>query len=91
VGEWHPILAAVEDQPGVWRMVAQYGRCYGIVCLVKRGKEVGYRATTWAERAEEIELVGYFRTLRAATWAVHYRYIRSHSPTGFAPDPWNSG
>jgi hypothetical protein len=73
---WHPILAAVELEPGHWQMIAQYGAVYGEVQIVKRGSEVGYRATT------PNELVGYFRTLRAACAAVHARFVRSHG----APD-----
>lgn len=88
MADWHPIMNAVEERPGVWRMIAQYDRCYGIITLVKRGSEVGYRATTWAEKAEQIELVGYYRSLRAAVAAVHAHDLRAHSPQGFAPHPW---
>ena len=75
-GEWHPILTAVEVQPAVWEMTAQYGEVYGVVKLVKRGSEVGYRADMGDE------LVGYFKTLRAAAEAVHKRWLRSHGQVG---------
>jgi hypothetical protein len=70
---WHPILAAVEVEPGHWRMIAQYDAEYGDVRLVKRGPDVGYRVDDSGG-----ELVGYYRTLRAACEAVHLRYVRTH-------------
>ena len=91
MADWHPIMNLVEDSPGVFRLVAQYDRCYGIIRMVKRGTEVGYRATTCAETAERIELVGYYRKLKSAAMAVHQRDLRSGAPQGFAPDPWNTG
>lgn len=81
VSQWHPLLAAVEPEPGVWVMVAQYGEQYGVIRMVRRGSEVGYRADLGAEG--ERGLVGYFRTLRAACVAVHRRWIAAHGP-----DPW---
>ena len=68
---WHPVVALVEDAPGFWRMVAQYDRTYGTIRLVRRGGELGYRAESIEKAASESELVGYFRTLRAAAEAVH--------------------
>lgn len=71
---WEPVLAAVETEPGHWRMVAQYDRIYGDIRIVRRGDEVGYRATDGTG-----ELVGYFRTLRASARAVHEDYLAGHS------------
>ncbi len=75
MADWHPIMAAVEVEPAVWVMFAQYQRPYGVIRLVKRGNEIGYRADTWAEQLERREVVGYFRTLRAAAMAIHQRYL----------------
>lgn len=74
---WHPILAAVEDEPGSWRMIAQYGQCYGVIRMLEIAGERGYRAVTWAERSEDRELIGYYRSLRAACAATHERFVRS--------------
>lgn len=81
---WHPILAAVEDAPGEWMMMAQYGKCYAVVRYLRIGGEWGYRAVTWAERPDERALIGYYRTLRAACWAAHRRFLASHGQNGAA-------
>lgn len=77
---WHPILAAREVEPGLWYMVAQYERCYGIIRMLVIGGESGYRAVTWEADPEQRRLVGYFRSLRAATEAAHGFYVRNHVP-----------
>ncbi|MCU1508733.1 MAG: hypothetical protein JWQ12_998 [Glaciihabitans sp.] len=78
---WHPILAAVEIEPGFWRMLSD-DTVYGEVRMVRRGPEVGYRAT-----AGSGELVGYFRTLRSAAMAVHRRFLRAHGAGEFQGYP----
>lgn len=75
LADWHPIIAAAEVQPGIWVMFAQYETPYGVIRMVKRGTEIGYRADTWAEKQELRELVGYYRTLKAAAMASHQRYL----------------
>jgi hypothetical protein len=65
---WHPILAAVESEPGQWVMIDPLGIRYGDVQLIRRGPGVGYRG-----RDAALELVGYYRTPKAATRAVHMR------------------
>lgn len=79
---WHPILSAEEQSPGEWWMTAQYDRHYAIVRLIRVGGELGYRATTWAERSEDRELIGYFRTLRAATFWAHRHWLRTLARPG---------
>ena len=71
MGDWHPILAAVEYEPGHWRMVAQYDELYGEVAFVRRGDELGYRGDD-----ANGQLVGYYRTLSAACMAVHRVWLR---------------
>ena len=79
---WEPLLAAEEVEPGVWHMMAQYGRCYGIVRLLEIGGERGYRATTGEDDPGDRQLLGYFRTLRAATRFAHMAFVRRHGQTG---------
>jgi hypothetical protein len=73
---WPPILSAVESEPGGWVLNAQTGP-YALVRLLQVGGESGYRVVT---HTEPRELVGYYRTLRAACAAAHTAYLRSHSP-----------
>lgn len=87
-GSWHPLLAAREVEPGTWWMVAQYGERYGIIIALEIEDERGYRAVTGAEDPGQRELVGYFRTLRAAVEATHRGWLARHGTTGFAPNPW---
>lgn len=79
VGEkpkWHPMLAAVEGPPGVWRMTAQF-EFYGWIRIVRIADEVGYRAET-----EAGNLFGYFRNMRAAAFALHVEFVTSHAEPG---------
>jgi hypothetical protein len=79
---WHPILAAEEPTAGRWELRDQYGRCYGIVCIVRRGGEVGYRADDSGGA-----VIGYFTNLRAACGQVHARFVRAHGPAPFQGYP----
>ncbi len=79
---WHPILAAAETAPGEWLMVPQHGDPYAIVRLITRGGEPGYRAVTWALDSGDRRLIGYYRTLRAATFAAHSGWIAGHARPG---------
>lgn len=82
MSDWHPILAAVEDEPGVWTMVAPTGKRYAIIRLLRRSGELGYRAVTWAESSENRQIIGYYRNLRAATMAAHMHFIAAHGVGG---------
>lgn len=73
---WHPLLAAVEVEVGVWHLNSQRGP-YAVVRLLTIGGERGYRVTTYREPRQ---LVGYFTTLRAACEAGHRAHVRSHGP-----------
>jgi hypothetical protein len=73
---WHPILAAIEGPPCVWRMTAQF-EFYGWIRVVRIADEVGYRTET-----EDGELFGYFRNIRAAAFALHVDFVRSHARPG---------
>lgn len=84
-GEWHPLLAAIEGPAGTWTMTAPDGGRYGVIRMLQLGGETGYRAVTWAERSADRELIGYYRTLRAAATATHRRYLSRHGPRGLPP------
>jgi hypothetical protein len=73
---WHPILSAVEVEPGQWVLTAQTGP-YGVVRLLTVGGTLGYRAVTFSEPRQ---LVGYYRTLRAACAAAHAVHLGTHGP-----------
>lgn len=75
---WHPILAAIEAQPGHWYMVDATNKCYGVIRYLTIHGQSGYRAVTWAEHSDDRRLIGYFTSLRAATVAAHNQYLRSH-------------
>jgi hypothetical protein len=79
---WHPILTARETEPGRWWMIDGLDHPYGHVRFVKRGEQVGYRADRCDQHGAALELVGYFRSLRAATWEVHSAFLRSHGALG---------
>ena len=88
---WHPVLAAVEQKPGCWHMTTPYGDEYAVLQLVRIGGEVGYRAVTWAPSSTDRQLIGYYRSLRAAAANAHRYWLSTLSPTGFAPAPWQGG
>jgi hypothetical protein len=78
VGKWHPILSTREVEPGRWYLIDSLDRPYGMVCFVRRGDELGYRAERTGDDGQPTERIGYFRTLRGAVWAIHSAFIRSH-------------
>jgi hypothetical protein len=82
MADWHPILAATETAPGKWFMIDGLGKPYGLIRFVKRGEQVGYRADRCDEKPTLTGLVGYYRTLRAATAAVHSAFLRAHGAAG---------
>jgi hypothetical protein len=77
---WHPLLALEEQTAGHWHMIDSEQRCYGVITIIRRGSEVGYRATNWVDDETERDLIGYFRTLKGAAEATHQHFIRSHAP-----------
>jgi hypothetical protein len=78
VSEWHPILAAVELEPGRWTMVDPAGREYGLIEIRRTPDGIRYHCE---HRGEEI---GWATSLKVACERVHYAYIRSHSPASGA-------
>ncbi|MET0811600.1 MAG: hypothetical protein ABWY03_01010 [Microbacterium sp.] len=84
MGEWHPIMAAVEGPTGTWTMCDAHGDEYGRIEIrrVLNGTEVRYRA----ERAGE--LLGWDETLRRACERVHRAFLRAHGPQGGPVASW---
>lgn len=86
MAEWHPIMTAQEYEPGRWVIFDVYERPYGMIDFVRRGDELGYKATLWAQNAGERALIGYYRNLRAAAHAVHMLKINEGVPHGHPAD-----
>ena len=82
MNDWHPLLAAVEDAPGFWRMVAQHDRTYGLIRLIRRNGALCYSAFAITRPGQEGELIGYYATLRGAAEQVHRRDLNSKGPQG---------
>jgi hypothetical protein len=78
--DWHPILAAVEVSPGEWHMLSPSGERYAVIRALVIGGEPGYRAVTGEET--DRRLIGYFRSLRAATMQAHRRWLDGHARAG---------
>jgi hypothetical protein len=79
---WHPLNAAIEVEPGEWWLVAQYGDRYAIIRLLEIGGERGYRAVTGEAESSQRRLIGYFRTLRAATERAHKHWLSRQARPG---------
>lgn len=84
MGDWHPILEAVEISTGAWSMQDQQGP-YGRVELRRTADGPKYRCEFRGE------LIGWASTLRRACWEVRGAYIRSHGPAPFPGYPDLSG
>ena len=70
-------------------MTTPYGEAYAVLQIVRVGGEVGYRAVTFAPESARRQLIGYYRSLRAAAGNAHRHWLSTLSPVGFAPQPWN--
>jgi hypothetical protein len=55
--------------------------------MVRRGEELGYRSETWAPEPDLCDLVGYYRTPRAATKAAQMCCVASLGNPG-PPIAW---
>jgi hypothetical protein len=80
VSTWHPILGADEIEPGVWHMPDPLGRAYAVVQLVEVHGERGYRVVTYAPTSADRTLIGYFRSLSAATVGANQWFVTSRTP-----------
>ncbi len=77
--QWHPIMAAEEESPGRWVMLDTFRKPYGIIRLVRRGDQIGYRADTWSETPGDETLIGYYTNLKAAAKATHMKFLVRHT------------
>ena len=83
MNEWHPILAAVEARPGLWRMLDPSGREYGTIELV-RVQDAGEQVLRY-KAVRDAEIIGWATTLRRACEGVHQAYLRAHGPSARIP------
>lgn len=74
--EWHPILAAIEREPGHWDMVDPMGKTYGHIEVRRTPDGLRYRCE------HRGELIGWATSLRVGCAQIHQAYIRAHSPGG---------
>lgn len=79
---WHPIQSAIEVEPGTWWMIAQFGDRYAIIVALEIGGERGYRAITGEQESAARRLIGYYRTLRAATERAHKHWLATQARPG---------
>jgi len=84
MGEWHPVLAAVEGPTGVWRMVDPQGHEYGRIEIrrVMNGQQVMYKAI------HRGDVIGWAHTLRLACYKVHMAFLGSMRPGGAPAADW---
>jgi hypothetical protein len=83
VADWHPIMAAVEGPPAVWRLVDPHGREYGLVELRRvTGGELRYKVSMRGE------VLGWSTTLRDGCRHAHAVFLAAHGPTGGARADW---
>lgn len=85
---WHPILGAIEREPGHWEMFAQYEQKYGDIRLVRRAGTLGYRAMVLRPGSTAPIEAGFTQTLRAAAESVHAVWIRNHGVPGGPHANW---
>jgi hypothetical protein len=81
MADWHPTLASYEVRPGCWQLREQDGTPYAEIELVRRGAEIGYRATFHGR------VIGYYRTLFAGCAAAHGAFVRAHGAPEFRGYP----
>jgi len=80
VGEWHPIMAAVEKVPATWDLVDPGGRVYGRVELRRTADGPRYRCS------RDGEVLGWATSLRLACARLHDRELRAHGPGAAPPE-----
>src|SRR5688500_17692966 len=78
-------MTAQEYEPGRWVIFDVHERPYGMIHFVRRGPDLGYKATRWAQNGDG-PLIGYYRNLRAAAAAVHAEKINEGVPHGHPAD-----
>jgi len=99
VTQWHPMHSALELEPGVWQLAITSGRPGGPgyavhpfaeVRFLQLGGEQGYRAVIWDENHPR-ELVGYYRSIRAACEAAYKDRDRLRRAREPGRDPLTGG
>lgn len=84
---WHPLLAAVEPEPGAWLLLNAHRRPYGLVRIVRipRTPNTPEMVRFRAEHAGTP--IGYATTLREAVERVHAAEIAEQNPRGVGAPP----
>jgi hypothetical protein len=72
-----------EGPVGTWAMVGPLDEPYALIALVRRGGELGYRVTN-----AHGSVIGYYRTLMAASKAAHSWFTSTRGPTGVPFVAW---
>lgn len=85
--QWHPIQTAVESPAGVWtlhgQIVGDERRPTGVVRIVRRGDEVGYRGELL-----DGTVVGYWRTLVTTAAETHRGWLTTLKTTVSPNSDW---
>ena len=79
-------MNATESPVGTWTMIGPLDKPYATITLVRRGTELGYRAMTIDGASSNV--IGYYRTLRAAATAAHGWFTSTRGPTGKPHAGW---
>jgi len=89
MASWHPILAAVEVEPGQWVMPDPVGRPYAVVRLLEINGERGYRVVTYAPESGNRLLIGYYGNLRAAAFGANHWFVTTRMPRDRPNPGWS--
>lgn len=84
---WHPLLATIEPEPGVWLLMSANRRPYGLVQIVKipRSPSAPEMIRFRAEHAGAP--IGYATTLREAVERIHAAETAVQHPRGEGAPP----
>jgi hypothetical protein len=85
---WHPILNALESRVGTWTMIGPLEQPYAVITIVRRGDDLGYRATTFERDDNPTTVIGYYRTLMAASRGAHGWFTSTRGPSGRPAAGW---
>jgi hypothetical protein len=79
-------MNATESPVGTWTMIGLLDQAYATITLVRRGAELGYRATIVEGATSNV--IGYYRSLRAAAKASHGWFTSTRGSTGKPHAGW---
>lgn len=82
MSEWHPVLAAVEREPGVWTLVDTLGQDYARIALRRTPEGPRYRTEQPIGT-----LIGWGTSLRQSCDRAHALFLARHGPGRFPGYP----